>query len=1050
MSLSEQTHPSGQAVDLANSLLAGSARYSREGNVVADISALLSEVGIDSSEIEREHPAGNGRIDLYLPRYRTIIETKAKGKAADPDKPQSAMAESPREQMERYMAAEIQSELGRLPLDGEELSSHAEWTGIVTDGQHWHVCSYPHAADAMERRKFLHSGPVLDGAIDLIVRLEGWLERKPVGRAWIPADPSHLFAGKNEELARLVAEMPANIRSETDTKRALWHEMLRVSGMSPKGKAAPDRLFVTHSLLIAIARMVTYSMAHRTEDWRLALKDGFASWMLAWPQGAAWTEQLWKTVSLYDWRRRHGDVLRVLYEKSVPEADRKVFGEFYTPNWLAAMMVEQVLDDQWLNDAIEGAEDAIQNQTEFRGRGVLDPSCGSGTFLYHAARRILEAPAMRDLRPTQRADVAALLLNGIDVHPVAIEIAKANLMRAFPAEPSAGESALRVHLGDSLLTGEDRTSLFGHVEGSMRLVTPRDREILIPVEFVKQDGFADSMRRLVEAAASGEPVPRAVLNRVPKERRQDLQRSRDELETAIGTEGNSVWTWYAVNVAAPHLLSERKVDRIVANPPWVALSGIQESERKRSMERLAKSMGLQAGGKQAPNLDIATFFVLRSRELYLNAPETDPAVWLVKKSALRAGHWERFRKKHGKTLAQTVDLEPLQPFGGGDARRCCLLMEHRRLDERLPPVTPLTADQRTSADTPRLEARLGSLSNGQEQPKKPQSVEHWAAVRDRVHFRAAPAPLPQARSDYGTEAFRLGATVRPHVLLVVEEVFPQAFQRIRVRTRKSLHSPWNQVAPQDIEIPRRWLSTLYRSPDTLLFVASARITQAIIPLNEQRNLDLRSALEEPGWESLDEIYRRHCGKGKNTPRTLTTQIDFAGKLSSQPQHRTSGKRMVLYPKSGDVMRAARTQTGDGFADDTLYWHIADSGDEAGYLTALLNAPCLQRAFLESRESGRHFDLHPWRKVPIPQFDSNDGQHLALAELCERAEEVSGDLAAEISERLPNASQPKLSSEVRAGLEGQGVLSAIDSIAARLLPSQAAIPHSAVRPMSTML
>ncbi len=1036
MLLSKQEHPPEQAVDLANSLLAGSARYSREGNVVADISALLSELGINSSEIEREHPAGNGRIDLYLPRYRTIVETKARGKAADPSKAQSAMSESPREQMERYVTEEIGSELGRLPLAGEELSCDAEWTGIVTDGQHWYVCSYPHAPDAVERRRLLHSGPMPGGATDLISRLKGWLEREPVGLEWIPADPSHLFAGKEKELAHLYAEMPANIRSETDTKRALWHEMLRVSGMSPKGRAAPDRLFVTHSLLIAIARMVTCSTMHRKNVWKVALKDGFASWILAWPQVAEWTEELWNTVSRYDWRRRHGDVLRVLYEEFVPTADRKVFGEYYTPNWLAAMMVEQVLDDQWLKDAIEGAEDAIQNRTEFKGRGVLDPSCGSGTFLYHAALRILQAPAMRDLRPTQRTDVAALLLNGIDVHPVAIEIAKANLMRAFPAEPSAGESALRLHLGDSLLTGEDKTSLFGHVEGSMRLVTPRDREILIPVEFVKQEGFAESMRRLVEAPASGEPVPRAVLNTIPKERREDLRRSRDELEAAIGAEGNSDWTWYAVNVAAPHLLSDHKIDRIVANPPWVALSGIQEPERKRTMEKLARSMGLQAGGKQAPNLDIATFFILRSRELYLNAPATDPAVWLVKKSALRAGHWQRFRKKHGETLAQTVDLESLQPFGGGDARRCCLLMEHCRLDERPHTAAPLTADQRTSAETPRLEARLRSLSNSQDQPRKPQSLEHWAAVRDRIQFQAVPVSLPQAPSDYAG-VFKRGAAIFPHVLLVAEDVFPQALQRIRVRTRTSLHSPWNQVTAQDVEIPKRWLSTLYRSPDTLLFVASARITQAIIPLNEQGSLDLDSASEEAGWESLDGIYRRLCGKGKNTPQTLAEQIDFAGKLSSQPQFRTSSKRMVLYPKSGDVMRAARTQVGDGFADDTLYWHVADSVEEAGYLTALLNAPCLLRAFLESRESGRDFHLHPLRKVPIPRFDSNDGQHLALAELCGRAEEFARGLAAGMTERLPNASQLRLSNEVRASLEVQGILSAIDSIAKQLLPSQAA-------------
>ena len=227
---SKQTTPTAEAVKLAKSLLAGGARHRREGNVVADLAFLLAEIGIDPSEIEREHPSGRGRIDIYVPRYRTIIEAKARGGAADPATTQPGQEESPRGQLERYMQAEISAEWERPPLVGVPLSGKG-WTGIVTDGRHWHVYAYPHSRSPVEWRKALHSGLVPGGAKELLNKLSDWVGGAPVGRAWIAADPSHLFEGMADDLARLYEGMPDSVRRKTETKRALWHDMLRVSGM---------------------------------------------------------------------------------------------------------------------------------------------------------------------------------------------------------------------------------------------------------------------------------------------------------------------------------------------------------------------------------------------------------------------------------------------------------------------------------------------------------------------------------------------------------------------------------------------------------------------------------------------------------------------------------------------------------------------------------------------------------------------------------------------------------------------------------------------------
>ena len=661
----------GQAVfDTARHLLANRHRHSTEGNVQSDVEALLRAMQVGT--IESHYQMGNEQADIYLPNRRAFIEVKAHPKAVDPEKPQTrASAESPREQLDRYVLAEIQNELGIQPsLPGLATDiPRGPWTGIVTDGSNWHVYRYPDEADATacleSSRQFVNEADALS---EFLVDVLG---TEMLGKEWIPEKPGELFSDLKNELDALYRQLPRKAIAPTLTKQKLWLDMMETSGMVPTGKAERERLFLAHSFLIVVVRLVSHTLAgsRRGDEWMSVLRDGFASWVLDFSRGQTWAERVRNLVDGYDWRRRRGDVLRELYHQYVSEQDRKVFGEFYTPDWLAAHMVEEVLDDDWIESA---AAAALTGDVD--GVGVLDPACGSGTFLYHAALRILGSPSLRDLRPGERANVVARLVNGMDIHPVAVEIARVNLERALPGEPTDGASAFRVFLGDALQTAARGSLVFGHTTDAMRLTTPQGRQAFIPMSFVESPSFAENMRRMVNAATEGKPLPPGI---VKEDDRAALESCQEELRKIIKVEGNSVWTWYAVNLAGPHLLAQRKIDRIVANPPWVRLSDIQVEERKRAMEEFGKRLGLQAGGKLAPHLDIASFFILTTRALYAANPGSDPGSWLVKKSALRSGQWALFRRIHGPTLAQSVDLQDLNPFHGGDATRCCLLMEHR-------------------------------------------------------------------------------------------------------------------------------------------------------------------------------------------------------------------------------------------------------------------------------------------------------------------------------------------------------------------------------------
>ena len=136
------------------------------------------------------------------------------------------------------------------------------------------------------------------------------------------------------------------------------------------------------------------------------------------------------------------------------------------------------------------------------------------------------------------------------------------------------------------------------------------------------------------------------------------------------------------------------------------------------------------------------------------------------------------------------------------------------------------------------------------------------------------------------------------------------------------------------------------------------------------------------------------------------------------------------------MRAARTHPGEGVADSTLYWYQALTSDEAAYLTVLLNATCLQHAFTCARESGRHFHLHPWRKVPIPRYDETVPLHREIAALCTRAEKIADRTVRSELETAPQRGQSSLSKAVRNALANDGIDAEMDECARQLLPKQA--------------
>ena len=251
-----------------------------------------------------------------------------------------------------------------------------------------------------------------------------------------------------------------------------------------------------------------------------------------------------------------------------------------------------------------------------------------------------------------------------------------------------------------------------------------------------------------------------------------------------------------------------------------------------------------------------------------------------------------------------------------------------------------------------------------------------------------------------------------------------------VRSRKE---PWKELEPQTGVVPAHWIRELLTSKQVFVFSMLPELPRAIIPTDANGQLEQAPERLSPFWRVLDAAYAEFRGRGRNTPATLIAQLDHNGKLSGQLTRAGGRRTLVLHPKSGDIMRGARSQAGSFVVDDTLYYFNAASVGEAGYLTALLNAPSLSRAFQEARTSGRDFHQHPWRTIPIPRYDAGNEVHRELARLCNRAERVATSW---ISQQTTRHGQVAASSRIRSLLDEQGIFAAIDRAAAAILPEHA--------------
>jgi type I restriction-modification system DNA methylase subunit len=141
----------------------------------------------------------------------------------------------------------------------------------------------------------------------------------------------------------------------------------------------------------------------RRFDYEALFKSSELDELIPFPnEAAAVTRQLIEELARYDWNTLRDDVLGAVFETLIPRAEQLLLGQFYTPTKVADLLVGFAVD----------ADDP----------SVLDPGCGSGTFVMRAYDYVKD-------RTGQPHGELLSKLWGFDISAFASELASINLFR---------------------------------------------------------------------------------------------------------------------------------------------------------------------------------------------------------------------------------------------------------------------------------------------------------------------------------------------------------------------------------------------------------------------------------------------------------------------------------------------------------------------------------------------------------------------------------------------------------------------------------------------
>lgn len=659
---------------------------------------------------------------------------------------------------------------------------------------------------------------------------------------------------------------------------------------------------------------------------------------------------------------------------------RLLLGQEFTPHWVANAMVVQSLNRMSENDDPR----------------FLDMCCGSGVFLIEAIKAVREKYDIRSNSFDERKDIVAFsCVTGFDIDPLAVMLAKANWVLAMNDLFAVhhGQIVIPIYHADSMFVATPITERIPE-NGTESIVLRFDEnEIVLPAILVSPeykkvyDSFMSRCYSLAMVRAQNpeteleETFIERLLDNVTLESEVDLSDELIEqlcngarnliiqLERLQREGRNGIWHFILSNSYRPGLAAHQ-FNCVVSNPPWLAMSKLADNPYKAMLKTKSEQFGIQPPGASHLHTELAATFLLGAIDKYL----IEDGIWycIMPGSLLSGYNRERLRREEYRVSATPVSMS---------------------IDEiwELPKLTfknkaiVLGGKKGGNRNAANINGRLyedeSTFTENQFVLKVQGRRSAWADSQRTVGIEDLINTNPMI--------FSQGADIFPRTALFHEfelqangnwsfnEILPASNMFYLINESKKRDGIDLTATDFENEYIFKCLISKHMSP---FYVADP--ADVIIPGRKSngtwhtlQNQDL--ALMNPSTRNVFEQLRNILNMPLQT--WLMDKINIREKLTKQDF--SHGNWLVLSNAGGKNPCAAyisleNVDRDKLIIDQTLYWYLVDSEEEAQYIVGILNSNSLAEAIIDFQPQGefgqRHIHTLPYKIMP--RYDSENPAH----------------------------------------------------------------------------